>query len=165
MYVTNARLALSTTVARHCSLYSCNTWSWGRSLTVAFCPSSTCELSEAVANIVLTHHQSESYPSVLTVGWEDDSVSHTHPALTKRWRTCRRHVQTVRGFVGNAFYTVSGKASSYGTSSNTLVRILFTTSFTVSPIVGARSRTSSRQFSFRNVFMLSPEQKMVHVWR
>jgi hypothetical protein len=30
-----------------------------------------------------------------------------------------------------------------------------------SPIGVARSRTSSLQFSFMNVFMLSPEQKMV----
>ena len=42
-----------------------------------------------------------------------------------------------------------------------LVRTIFTTSLTASPIGGARSRTSSFQFSFRNVFMLSPEQKMI----
>jgi len=42
-----------------------------------------------------------------------------------------------------------------------VVRILFMTWPTASLIGGARSRTSSLQFSFRNVFMLSPEQKMI----
>jgi len=64
-------------------------------------------------------------------------------------------------FVGHAFCTVSGKTSSNGMRSNMLVRIISTTRPIASPTGGARSRTSSFQFSFMNVFMLSPEQKMI----
>ena len=42
-----------------------------------------------------------------------------------------------------------------------LVRIVCRTWLRASPIGDDRSRTTSFQFSFRNVFMLSPEQKMV----
>ena len=42
-----------------------------------------------------------------------------------------------------------------------LVMIVFTTWPRASLIGGPRSRTTSLQFSFRTVFMLSPEQKMI----
>jgi len=42
-----------------------------------------------------------------------------------------------------------------------LVRIIVASWPRASPIGGARSRISSFQFSFRNVFMLSPEKKMI----
>ena len=132
-----------------------------RRLAVAFCLSSTCELSEAVANIVHTHHQSASYSSMLFVGGGEDSVTHTHPTLTKRWNSCWRQVPTPLIFVGNTFYTVYWKASSSGTSSNMLVRMFCTTWPMASPTGGASSRTSSFHCSFRNVFMLSPEQRMI----
>ena len=114
-----------------------------------------------MANIVLTHHQSASYSSMLFVVGGEDSVTHNHPTLTKRWNSCRRHVPTPLIFVGNTFYTVYWKASSSGTSSNMLVRMVCVTWPMTSPIGWARSRTNSFQCSFRNVFMLSPEQRMI----
>ena len=65
-FCTYVRLALSIKLALHVSFFTGCTWSWGRILALVFYRSSPCELSDFVANIVRTGHQSISYSSMLT---------------------------------------------------------------------------------------------------